>query len=219
MAVAPATRPRVYDGDECVILPHVSWDTYERLLADDQDRRVPRMTYDRGMLELVTPSMPHEVDAGTITRVVDIVSAVLGIPMVSAGGTTYRRKDLARGFEPDASFYLQSEPRIRGKREIDLSIDPPPDLVVEMEVSRTAMSKLALFASMGIPEVWRCDGERVRIFVREGAAYREASSSLAIPSLTNDVLNGFLAQSRTMLSPDWFQAVSDWARSQHASSP
>jgi Uma2 family endonuclease len=91
--------------DKRVVLPCVSWETYERLLADDEERRVPRMTYDQGVLELVTPSMPHDEDARTITRIVDIVAANLGIPIRSVGSTTFRRKDLERGFEPDASFY------------------------------------------------------------------------------------------------------------------
>ena len=199
-------------ADDCVVLLHVRWDTYERLLGDDEERRIPRMTYDRGVLELVTPSKPHEVDAATITRFVDIVAAVLGIPIQSTASTTFRRQDLERGFEPDASFYIQNEPRVRNRREVDLTVDPPPDVVLEMEMSRSALDKLPLFASMGIPEVWRCDGQRVSIFILGEDGYRESSSSRALPVLMSEVLTSFLAESRTMLSPDWFQAVGDWAR-------
>jgi Uma2 family endonuclease len=199
-------------------LPCVSWETYERLLADDEERRVPRMTYDQGVLELVTPSTPHEEDAATITRIVDIVAANLGIPIRSVGSTTFRRKDLERGFEPDASFYIQNEERIRGKRQIDLTVDPPPDLVLEMEMSRSALDKLPLFASIGIPEVWRCDGQRVTILILEQDRYRETATSQAIPVLTSDILTRFLAESRTALSPDRFQAVSGWAREQRQAS-
>jgi Uma2 family endonuclease len=199
-------------------LPCVSWETYERLLADDEERRVPRMTYDQGVLELVTPSMPHDEDARTITRIVDIVAANLGTPIRSVGSTTFRRKDLERGFEPDASFYIQNEERIRGQREVDLTVDPPPDLVLEMEMSRSALDKLPLFASVGIPEVWRCDGQRVTILILEQDRYQESSNSLAFPILTSDILTRFLAESRTALSPDWFQAVSDWARGQRKTS-
>jgi Uma2 family endonuclease len=176
------------------------------------------MTYDQGMLELVTPSMPHEEDAETISALVRIVTAQLGIPVRSAGSTTYRRADLHRGFEPDASFYIQNEERIRGRREVDLTVDPPPDVVLEMEMSRSALDKLPLFASMGISEVWRCDGQRVTILLREHDRYHESSSSQALPVLTSEVLSRFLAESRTMLSPDWFRAVSDWAQGQRKSS-
>jgi Uma2 family endonuclease len=214
-----ASPPRVV-ADDCVVLRNVSWETYERLLSDDEERRVPRMTYDQGVLELVTPSKPHEVHAAAITRIVDIVTAVLGIPIQSTASTTYRRHDLERGFEPDASFYIQNEPRVRNRREVDLSVDPPPDVVLEMEMSRSARDKLPLFASMGIPEVWRCDGQRVSIFIldRERGGYLESSRSFALPALTSEVLTRFLDESRTMLSPDWFQAVSDWARRQQEAS-
>jgi Uma2 family endonuclease len=176
------------------------------------------MTYDQGVLELVTPSLPHEKDALTIARIVDIVTAIIGVPILSAGGTTYRRNDLERGFEPDASFYVQNEAQVRDRPEIDLSVDPPPDVVLEMEMSRSALDKLPLFASIGIPEVWRCDGQRVTILILEQDRYRESSTSLAFPVLTSDILTRFLAESRTVLSPDWFQAVSDWARGQRQAS-
>ncbi|MBA2597916.1 MAG: Uma2 family endonuclease [Chloroflexota bacterium] len=218
MSSATIARSAGIVADARIVLQHVNWDTYERLLADDEGRRVPRMTYDQGVLELVTPSMPHEMDSATITRFVDIVAAMLGIPVRSAGSTTFRREDLQRGFEPDTSFYIQNEERIRDQREVDLTSDPPPDLVLEMELSRSALNKLALFASMGIPEVWRCDGQRVTIFVLDREDYRESSSSLALPMVSGDVLTRFLADSRTMLSPDWFQAVSDWARERRTAS-
>jgi Uma2 family endonuclease len=173
------------------------------------------MTYDQGVLELVTPSLPHEKDALTIARIVDIVTAIIGVPILSAGGTTYRRNDLERGFEPDASFYIQHEAQVRDRPEIDLTVDPPPDVVLEMEMSRSALDKLPLFASMGVPEVWRCDGQRVTILILE---QDRSPSSLALPVLTSDVLTRFLAESRTALSPDWFQAVSDWARGQRKTS-
>ncbi len=199
-------------ADDCVVLRHVSWETYERLLAEDEERRIPRMTYDQGVLELVTPSKRHERDGATITRIVDIVTAVLGIPFQSTAATTYHLKELERGFEADASFYIQNEARVRDRPDADLSIDPPPDLVLETEMSRSAINKLELFASMGVPEIWRCDGQRVTIFVLDRNHYRESSTSLAIPVLTSDVLTGFLLESRSMLSPDWFQMVSEWAQ-------
>ena len=199
-------------------MPNVSWDTYVRLLADDEGRRIPRVTFDQGVMELVTPSMAHEADASTLAQVVDIAAAMLGVPILSAGSTTYRRDDLERGFEPDASFYVEHEADIRGRREIDLTVDPPPDIVLEMEMGRSALDKLELFASMGIPEVWRCDGERVTILILVEDGYRVATASRALPALTSEILTRFLAQSRTMLSPKWFQAVSGWARAQSGAS-
>lgn len=217
MTTAAVAPPPPATGDKRVVLPRVSWETYERLLADDEERRIPRMAFDRGVLELVTPSMPHDEDARTIAQFVGIATAILGIPIRSVGSTTFRRRDLGRGFEPDESFYIQSEPLIRGKREVDLSVDPPPDLVLEMEMSRSAIDKLALFAAMGIPEVWRSEGERIIFHILVGGAYRESATSLALPMLTSDVLARFLEQSQTLPSPEWFRAVSEWAQARRDS--
>jgi Uma2 family endonuclease len=213
MSATVAPPPRIV-ADERVVLERVSWETYERLLADDEERRVPRISYDQGVLELVTPSMPHEEDAGTIAEIVRIVAAILGIPIRSVGSTTYRRPDLRRGFEPDASFYVQNEARIRGQREVDLLVDPPPDLILEMEMSRSVGRRLPLYASMGIPELWRCDGLRVAISILAEDQFREESASRALPVLTDSVLTRFLAESRTLPSPEWFASVSAWAQSQ-----
>ena len=212
-ASSVASPPRIA-ADDCVVLPHVSWETYECILADDEERRVPRMTYDRGVLELVTPSMPHEEDADTIAALVRIVAETLDIPIRSVRSTTFRRQDLEQGFEPDASFYVQNEAQIRGRRQVDLRIDPPPDLVLEMEMSRSALNKLALFASMGIPEVWRSNGEQVTIYILKGNHFEQAAASLALPVLTDETIAHFLMESRLKLSPAWSRMVRDWVREQ-----
>lgn len=212
-ASAVASPPAVYP-DERVVVRRVSWETYERLLADDEGRRVPRISFDRGEMELITPSKAHELDSKAIIRFVDFVAVALGIPVQSTGSTTFRRKDLKRGFEADGSFYIQNEEWVRTRREAELSVDPPPDVVLEMEMSRSALDKLTLFASIGIPEVWRCDGERVTNLLRDGEAYRESSASAAIPALTGEVLTRFLMLSRTMASTEWGQAVIVWANEQ-----
>jgi Uma2 family endonuclease len=206
--------PPIAPSDRRIVLPHVSWETYERLLADDEERRVPRLTYDQGVLEIVSPSGPHEEDSFALAFLVEIVAAVLAVPVRSVGSMTYRRRDLQRGFEPDASFYVQHEAQLRGRREIDAAVDPPPDLVIETDVSRSSLDKLSLFAAIGVPEVWRCDGQRVLIYVLDVKTYRRSDASAVLPPLTSDVLTHFLIERRTQPSPTWFQAVSDWARAQ-----
>ncbi len=101
---------------------------------------------------------------------------------------------------------------LRGRAEIDLVVDPPPDLILEMEVSRSAIDKLALFAAMGIPEVWRTDGHQVTILLLDSGEYRPSIASAALPALTTDRVAQFLTARRELLSHEWFQAVSDWAR-------
>jgi Uma2 family endonuclease len=164
----------------------------------------------------MSPSAEHERDSQLLVLLVEIVAAVLAIPVQNVGAMTYRRKRLRRGFEPDGSFYIRHEARMRGKQRVDPEVDPPPDLVIEMDVSRSSLDKLALFARLGVPEVWRCEAGRVQIYLLAGSAYEESAVSVALPQLTADVLTLFLAERRTRLSPDWFRVVSEWALAHHA---
>src|SRR3954462_13121446 len=148
-----------------VILHNTSWETYERLLADNENNSAPRFTYDRGELEIMSPSPEHEKFNRRIAQLVLAVSDELGIEAEDLGSTTFRREDLARGFEPDSCFYIQNEERIRGKGRIDLTVDPPPDLVIEIDITSPSFSKLPIYAQIGVPEVRRYDGERMTILV------------------------------------------------------
>ena len=128
------------------------------------------------------------------------------------GSTTYRRGDIGRGFEPDASFYIRNEERIRGKPRIDLSVDPPPDLVIEVDITSPSLDKFPIYARLGVHEVWRYDGTRATIFLLEEGEYVEAGESVALPSLTSDVLTLFVEESTSLGSTDWLRRVREWAR-------
>ncbi len=201
-------------ADQRVLLNNVSWDTYERLLADDPDRIRPLLSYYRGGLEIVSPSPEHEQDGRTLEFIFVMVTAALSIPVAWYGATTYRRPDLQLGFEGDGSFYVEHEPRMRGRRQIDLLVDPPPDLVIEVDVSRSSQGKLSMFAEMGVPEVWRSDGGRVTILARSGGGYEESETSVAVPCLTATQLTAFLTESRQRSSPEWVGRLTEWARGQ-----
>ncbi|MBC7965084.1 MAG: Uma2 family endonuclease, partial [Fuerstia sp.] len=116
------------------------------------------------------------------------------IDIRTSASTTFRRSDLKRGFEADESYYVQNAELIRGKREIDLSIDPPPDLVVEVEITRSAINKLRMFASMGIPEVWRYDGKVLSIGVLQSDGYSESETSHVLPGFPAALASELLSQ-------------------------
>jgi Uma2 family endonuclease len=198
--------------DQRVILEGVSWETYESLLADHLDRSVPRFAYDRGVLEVMSPSVTHEMHNYNIALLVEVLAEELGFDVVGTGSTTFRREDLQRGFEPDSSFYVQNEARIRGKTEIDLAVDPPPDLLIEIDISRSSLDKLPIYAQLGIPEVWRHDGTKLLILRLEGAGYVEDADSGVLPPLTGTVLSGFIDECRTLQRRIWMRRVREWAR-------
>ena len=198
--------------EQKVILHGISWDTYERLLADHGDRAVPRFAYDRGVLEAMSPSVEHEGLARTIAMIVSIVAEEVEVDVFDAGSTTFKREDLERGFEPDGCFYIQHAGRIRSKRRIDLTTDPPPDLVIEVDITSPSLNKLPIYASIGVAEVWRHDGERLSIFRLEGANYVATEASRVLPPLDADVLSELAAVSWAQERTVWMRAVRDWVR-------
>jgi Uma2 family endonuclease len=143
---------------------------------------------------------------------VELLAAELGIDVYNLGSTTFRREDLERGFEPDSCFYIENEARVRGKARIDLAVDPPPDLVIEIDITSPSFSKLPIYAQIGVPEVWRYDGERLKILVLEGSEYAETTESTVVPPVTSNVLSNFMEKSTTTKRTVWLEAVREWAR-------
>ncbi len=195
-----------------MILHGVSWKTYELLLSDFQDSHAAHFTYDRGVLEIMVLSFKHENVNRTLANVVSILAEEMQIDLINAGSTTFKRADLARGFEPDSCFYIQHEEQISGKAEIDLSVDPPPDLVIEIDITNPSLNKFPIYARVGIPEVWRYDGTKVFFFIVEGGEYKEADRSLAFPPLTSAIVATFLEESVELKSTAWARRLREWAR-------
>ncbi len=200
-----------------VVLPNISWETYERLLTDLEDCSVPHLTYDRGRLEIMSPTPKHEDLNRAVELLVNALAEEFEVNWRGLGSTTFRREDLERGFEPDSCFYFQNEPLIRDKDRLDLTIDPPPDLVVEIDITNPSLDKFSIFAQLGVPEVWRYDGTTLGIFHLEGNSYVERQSSGVLPAVRNAVLTDFLAESLTTSRLAWLRKVRDWARQQKKS--
>lgn len=203
-----------------VTLRNVGWETYELLVEEDPGRSAPRFFYDRGELEIVSPSFEHEAIADVISSLVVELAVELEIDVVSARSTTFKREEFERGFEPDASFYFAVKiPRIRGKRRIDLDAgDPPPDLVVEVDITSPSASKLPIYARLGVAEVWRHDGDRLAILGlqddgEEGSYYAgiPESAILAPARVPGESLARFVEEGLTSGRPTWTRRVREWA--------
>jgi Uma2 family endonuclease len=198
--------------EQRILLDNIPWEVYEGLLAAHRDRSVPRFTYDRGQLEIISPSAEHEQLKETVTLLVNIVAEEKSINVEGFGSTTFRREDLARGFEPDACFYIANLGCVKGKTEIDLRTDPPPDLVIEIDLTSSSLDRFSIFAHVGVPEVWRYDGERIRIYRLAAAEYVEQAQSMALQGLTSIGVTHLLAESRTLARLVWLRGVREWAR-------
>lgn len=199
--------------EQRVVLTGVSWATYERLLDDLKDSSSPRLTFDRGVLEVMSPSAEHEESNRTIALLVEVLAEEFDTDVRNLGSTTFRREDLGQGFEPDSCFYVQNEARMRGRREVDLAVDPPPDLIVEVDITSPSLAKLPLYARLGVPEVWRYDGERMTLYRLAGGAYETAESSGVLPGVTSHDLTRLLAESVERRRTQWLRGVREWARS------
>jgi Uma2 family endonuclease len=202
--------------EQKVIIEPVSWQTYERLLADLDDRSAPRLTYDCGVLEIMSPTARHEELNRNLALIVTIVAAALGLDVRNLGSTTFRREDINRGFEPDSCFYIEHEAAVRGKAKIDLSHDPPPDLVIEIDITRGSLDKFPIYGHVGVPEIWRYDSHHLTIFHLVDDEYQARESSRAFPEIKAADLAQLLQESLSQPSTQWLRSLQDWADRQKA---
>ena len=129
----------------------------------------------------MSPSWKHERYAEVFGSLIRIVASDLKLPLIGGGSTTFRSRESEVGLEPDRCFYIRHASAVMGKRELDLAVDPPPDLVVEIEVSRRIIDRLELYAALRVPEVWRCDGKRLEVLTLSGGNYLVSDKSGVFP--------------------------------------
>src|SRR5436309_9933478 len=139
----------------------------------------------------MTLTLEHESYAHIIGRFVVVLTEELGLPIKAGGSTTFRRRKRRRGLEADESYWIVNEPLVRGKDRIDLRIDPPPDLALEVDVTHSSLDRLAIYAALRVPEVWRREGETLVCYLLgEGGHYTVSSTSRAFPGLSPaDLMN------------------------------
>jgi Uma2 family endonuclease len=197
--------------DQRVIISGVSWQTYERLLADFGDSHSARMTFDQGTLEIMAPSFAHERALHLLSQIVGIIVEVRDLDMVIAGSTTFKREDLGRGLEPDALFYIQHAEDVRGHAAIDLASDVPPDLVIEIDITHPSLDKSPIYAAIGILEVWRYAEQRIAIYRHHTDGYAVADSSTVLPGVTGHQLTQLVEMGYERPRPAWLCHVRAWA--------
>jgi Uma2 family endonuclease len=177
----PEGPPNVPGGQ--LVLDGVAWRTYVQLLRAFDDRHL-RITYDRGALEIMTLSPEHERFKHLLNYLVGVLVEELGWDMAGFGSMTFKRSQQRRGLEPDECYWIQSEPLVRGKDSIDPRHDPPPDLVIEIDITHSSLDRLSIYAALGVPELWRFDGqELVAYLLASGDHYDESQQSRAFPFL------------------------------------
>jgi Uma2 family endonuclease len=180
-----------------LLLHDISWSEFEAILAELGEHRAARLAYSQATLEMRMPLPEHEVDKELIGDMVKILLEELEIDCECFGSTTFKRESKKSGVEPDQCFYIQNHQIMRGKRRVDLSIDPPPDLAIEIDV--TSKTQLAAYEALQVPELWRYENNRLQINVLYEGQYVESQNSPNFPGLPIiELITEFVAESVTM---------------------
>jgi Uma2 family endonuclease len=166
-----------------LVLYDIDWTTYRRLLRAFDERPGIRLTYDRGTLEIMSPPQEHERVAYLLGRFVDTLTDELKWRVIAGRTTTFRKKKKKRGLEPDNSYWIASEPQVRGKRPIDPRTAPPPDLVIEVDITHSSLNRLAIYATLKFPEVWRFANDQVAFLLLQKDGSYAPGPSRCFPGL------------------------------------
>jgi Uma2 family endonuclease len=193
-----------------VLLQNISWQTYQSLLKDFEQQPAMRLTYDQGTLEIKMPLDPHESYKKLLGRLVEALTEELGIEMRSLGSRTCDREDLARGLEPDQCYYIQNEPAMWDKEQIDLAVDLPPDLAIEVDISSSSINRLNIYADLDVPEVWRYDGQSLKMYQLENQQYQSCLCSAAFPLLAAADVERFLELKKTTKENALIRLFREW---------
>ena len=193
--VSTLSPQKLISGEKRVAFHGLTWVQYQQMLGALPQTRAARLTYSLGTLEISMPLEDHEQTNGIIGLFIRTLVIELGLKLKSLWSTTLEREDLDRGAEPDNAYYIQNRDKVAGKT-VDLQRDPPPDLVVEVDISRTDIDKNRLYAAMGVPEFWRFDGRFLRIYQLEGDRYAESETSLTFPFIQKQDLYNFIDEAR-----------------------
>jgi Uma2 family endonuclease len=198
---------------EIIHLSGISWQTYENLLTELSASRRLRLTYNRGTLEIMVPSPEHESYKKILGRFVETLAEELEISIEPLGSTSFKRPEIS-GAEPDECFYIENINVIRGKKRINLEQDPPPDLVVEIDITSSSTNRFEIYADMGVPEIWRYDGKNFSINILQNKKYIAVERSLAFPNLPLPEISNFLQQVGQKDYLDLVREFRNWVKSQ-----
>ena len=198
--------------EETIHLSGISWQTYETLLEELSDRRL-RLTYNRGNLEIMAPSPEHELSKEVLGRFVETLAEELAVQIYPLGSTTFKRPELS-GAEPDKCFYIYNIDAVRGKKRLDLTQDPAPDLVLEIDVTSSSDNRLQVYADLGVAEVWIYSGESLAIHQLENNTYVCSQKSQFFADLPILEIAQFLQQAETIDYLELVKTFRHWVRSQ-----
>jgi Uma2 family endonuclease len=197
-----------------LLLHDVGWNDYEAMLEIVGERHI-RVTYDRGTMEVTMPSQRHEQAAQLLGLFVPRLAEELEIPYEPLGMTTWRKPDAEKGLEADQCYYIQNQAIVRDREVLDLDVDPPPDLAIEVDITSSSLNRMEIYAGLRVPEVWRYDGRVVTMFqLRPEGQYQGIDESLSFPGLRPADVLRFIELGSTMDKLRRARELRDWVRNE-----
>lgn len=180
-----------------VVLQDVNWESFEKILTElGDERNSPKIAYNEGTLQLMSPLAIHEFDKRIIGVFVEILLESLDIEFSALGSTTLKSEKVHKGVEPDECFYIQNELKVRGKERLDLNQDPPPDLAIEIDI--TSHTELEIYEKLNVPELWRFDGKNLEILILQNEYYQNSETSLQFPQFAiKQLIPDYLQKAKT----------------------
>lgn len=205
-----------------ILIRDIDWKAYRQISDALGEHHHYRLSYDGRDLELMTKSKGHGRYGSLLTRFVEVLTEELGLPIDSCGDMTCDREDLEKAIEPDNCFYIENEPRMREKEEIDLSVDPPPDLGIEIDLTTDSRRRLGIYAAIRVPEIWRYEGRKriVTICVLQtDGQYASVERSRTFPVVSAADLTRFVQRRVTESENDLVAAFREWIRAELKNQP
>jgi Uma2 family endonuclease len=189
---------------------NVAWEDYDQLTYDLRESSAVRVFYDQGRMEIMSPLPAHEKPVKVLHSLIIALRDALDIDIESLGSSTLKKELKDKGAEPDDCFYVQNAALVIGKDDLDLQHDPPPDIVIESDLTSSSLDRFAIYAGLGVPEIWRVFNRRIDIWLLAEVDYQESFHSAAFPFLTMEALNQFLLLGLAEGERKAAQALREW---------
>lgn len=202
----------VLEKTQTVVLHNISWNSYKTISDTLQNETPAHFTFDRGKLEIMVLSLKHENLKKILAMLFERLSEFLEIEIFAGGSTTFQRQDLERGFEPDECYYIKNASVMRGKNEVNLDIDPPPDLTIEIDIKHSSLNRMSIFAAIGISEVWRYDGENLFIYLLENGEYRISQTSSVLKTVESRRLENLVKTGRNSTRKEFLRQIENYSK-------
>jgi len=202
-------------AENIVLLNPVSWETFNQLLEELGDKRNQRLAYDQGKLEIMSPLGEHENNNRFIDDLIRVITDELGWNLKKFGSLTLKSEAFKQGVEPDSCYYVKNEPQVRNKQSIDLKSDPPPDLVLEIDITNTSLNKVSIYGNLKVPEIWQYNGRELIVFVldQESNQYQNVTNSQVFPFLDMILIPHYIQKSLEVGETKALREFRQWVRS------